>query len=230
MREYPKIYGPYKRHTEGPDRNKLIEGEWAHPDLEYLQHNQWLFTEKVDGTNIRVHWDGHKVSFGGRTERAQIPAKLVSLLQETFPEELFEQAFGENAATLFGEGFGAGIQKAGGNYMPFVDFVLFDVLVADWWLRRADVEDVANKTGVTVVPIVCEGTLHDGVALVRAGLTSAWGDFPAEGIVGVPTAGLLDRGGRRLMVKIKRADFPRGSPVGGAMKRAADQSALGKRP
>src|SRR5699024_469734 len=84
MREYPKIYGPYKRHTEGPDRNKLIEGEWTNPVLEHLQHTTWLFAEKVDGTNIRVHWDGHKVTFGGRTDRAQIPAKLIQALIEMF--------------------------------------------------------------------------------------------------------------------------------------------------
>jgi len=70
MREYPKIYGPYLRHTEGPDRNKLIEGAWSRPEIGYLADFEWHFTEKVDGTNIRVHWDGHKVEFGGRTERA----------------------------------------------------------------------------------------------------------------------------------------------------------------
>lgn len=62
MIEYPKIYGPYKRHTEGPDRNKLILGTWTSPELECLQHAEWYFTEKVDGTNIRVHWDGHRIS------------------------------------------------------------------------------------------------------------------------------------------------------------------------
>ena len=69
MSEYPKIYGPFKRHTEGPDKNKLIPGSWTVPEFEDLECNDWIWTEKVDGTNIRVHWDGHKVSFGGRTDQ-----------------------------------------------------------------------------------------------------------------------------------------------------------------
>lgn len=207
MREYPKIYGPYRRHTEGPDRNKLIEGDWSNSVLAYLQGARWIFTEKVDGTNIRVHWDGHKVTFGGRTDNAQIPAKLFARLTELFPEELFEQTFGEGEATLYGEGHGAGIQKGGGNYSPTLEFVLFDVMVGEWWLQRPDVEDVAQRLGVRVVPVIVTGTLHEAMDTVRAGLTSEWGDFPAEGLVGVPEVGLLDRAGRRVMVKIKRADF-----------------------
>ena len=34
------------------------------------------------------------------------------------------------------------------------DFVLFDVKCGDWMLQRADVEDVAGKLGIDVVPII----------------------------------------------------------------------------
>lgn len=208
MREYPKIYGPYNRHTEGPQRNKLIEGQWSRPEIGYLAQSEWNFTEKVDGTNIRVHWDGHKVEFGGRTDRAQIPAKLIAVLQNLFPEELFEQQFGETVVTLYGEGYGAGIQKGGGNYLAAgVNFTLFDVRVGDWWLLRPDVVDVGSKLGVDVVPLVLIGTVPDAIRLVRDGLASEWGAFPAEGLVGTTSAGLLDRAGNRIMVKIKTADF-----------------------
>jgi hypothetical protein len=208
MREYPKVYTPFNRHTEGPLRNKLIDGDWSRPEFFYLAACTWVFTEKVDGTNIRVHWDGHKVEFGGRTDNAQIPAKLIARLRQLFTEELFEQVFADTEVTVYGEGFGAGIQKGGGNYAPAPDFVLFDVLIGGFWLRRDDVEDVAKKLGLEVVPVVEHGTLHAGIAAVRGGLQSAWGAFPAEGIVGVPLAGLLDRAGNRIMVKIKRVDFP----------------------
>ena len=208
MREYPKIYGPYNRHTEGPLRNKLIEGQWSRPEIGYLAQFEWNFTEKVDGTNIRVGWDGHKVEFGGRTDRAQIPAKLIAVLQNLFPEELFEQQFGDTEVTLYGEGYGAGIQKGGGNYRAGgVDFALFDVNVGGWWLLRDDVVDVGRKLGVGVVPLIHRGTLADAIAIVRGGLESEWGNFLAEGVVGTTTAGLLDRAGNRIMVKIKTADF-----------------------
>lgn len=208
MREYPKIYGPYKRFTEGPDKNKLIIGEWTRPDYGCLADTPWLWTEKVDGTNIRIHWDGHKVTFGGRTDNAQIPANLYEVLSTNFPEELFEQAFGDSVATLYGEGYGNRIQKAGANYNPSaVDFVLFDVQVGDWWLLRNSVEDIAQKMGAAVVPVVLTGTVQDAIDAVSKGVASAWGEFTAEGVVGVPEMGLLDRSGRRIQMKVKTADF-----------------------
>lgn len=219
MEEYPKIYGPYKRATEGPNRNKVIFGDWSRPEFEYLSNNPWIWTEKVDGTNIRVHWDGHKVQFGGRTGAAQIPAKLITHLLNLFPEELFEQQFQETAVTLYGEGYGAGIQKGGGNYLPTgVHFTLFDVMIGGFWLLRESVEDVAQKMGVPPVPVVLTGTPHEAIRLVGQGLRSQWSPsvqlaphtrppFLAEGLVGVPCGGFLDRAGKRIMMKVKTADF-----------------------
>lgn len=207
MIEYQKIPGPYKRHTEGPNRNRLIEGMWSTPDLAVLAGIDWVWTEKVDGTNIRIHWDGHKVTYGGRTADAQLPARLLPVLDHLFPEELFEQQFNGTAVTLFGEGYGAGIQK-GGIYRADMSFVLFDVHIGGWWLRRTDVEDVASKIGIDVVPIVKTGTVGEAIEIVRAGLKSAWLGAPAEGLVGTTPTGLLDRNGVRIMVKIKAKDFP----------------------
>lgn len=206
MREYPKIPGPYKRHAEGLHRNEVIIGEWSDPVFEYLQDREWVFTEKVDGTNIRVHWDGHTVTFGGRTDRAQIPTKLFERLVELFPEELFEQTFQDSEVTLYGEGYGAGIQK-GGVYSPKQDFILFDVRIGNWWLLRADVEEIAIKLGIDIVPIMMISTLNRAIDVVREGLMSNWGNFPAEGLVGTTAPGLLDRSGHRIIVKIKAVDF-----------------------
>ena len=207
--EYPKIPGPFKREVEGPNRNKVILGEWANETLAFLGECDapFVFTEKVDGTNIRVHWDGHRVEFGGRTDNAQIPAKLVARLTAVFTEELFEQVFAETAVTLYGEGIGAGIQKGGGNYLPSPDFVLFDVLIGGWWLKREDVEDVANKLGIPVVPVVMTTTIGNAVHYLSEPRKSAWGDFQMEGLVGVPPVGLLNRAGQRVMVKVKAVDF-----------------------
>jgi hypothetical protein len=206
---YHKIPGLYKREEQKPFR--LIEGEYREPELKLLKDNQWYFTEKVDGTNIRVLWDGHNVVFGGRTENAQIPSHLVTKLNELFMgtrmEQVFEQVFGESPAILFGEGYGAKIQKGGGNYSSTQEFVLFDVKVGDWYLRREDVEDVAGKLSLKVVPIVHTGTLQEGVDLVKNGLASQWGDFEAEGLVAKPVVDLFNRKGERILTKIKAEDF-----------------------
>ena len=189
----------------------LIEGVYREPELELLKDIEWTFTEKIDGTNIRIMWDGHNVIFGGRTDNAQIPSHLVTKLNELFMgtriEQVFEQVFGESQAILFGEGYGAKIQKGGSNYSESQEFVLFDVKVGEWYLKREDVEDVALKFDLKVVPIVLTGKLQDGVDLVKMGLNSQWGNFTAEGLVAKPSTDLFNRKGERILTKIKHEDF-----------------------
>ena len=208
MSEYHKIQSIYKRDMTSK-RKTLIEGEWTLPEFEYLAGNAWTFTEKVDGTNIRVIFKDGGITFGGRTEDAQIPAQLVGRLNERFLPlaSKLGEVFADGAAVLCGEGYGAKIQKGGGNYRADQDFVLFDVRVGQWWLQRADVHDVAQKLGLEVVPVIGEGTLHDAVAWAKRGIRSAWGDFEAEGIVARPKTELMTRSGHRLVAKIKCRDF-----------------------
>ncbi len=210
MEKYPKIQTLFKRDMS--NKGRIIEGCYSLPEIEYLKDNIWVFTEKVDGTNIRIEWVrkiGRK--FGGRTDNAQIPAVLIQRLEELFTTEKLNNAISTEDAdflTLYGEGFGARIQKGGGNYNPDgVDFILFDVLVAGWWLKREDVTKIAESLGIKVVPIVGKGTLQEGVELIRNGLGSAWGSFPAEGIVMRPEIELKTRAGNRIITKIKHKDF-----------------------
>ena len=171
-----------------------------------------MWTEKVDGTNIRVIWDGHSVTFGGRTEKAQIPAVLVNRLNELFGGEqnaqMFEQLYGEREAVLFGEGYGNKIQAAGKAYKPDgVDFILFDVMIGYNYQPRETVEAIARAFGVQAVPIVGNGTLDEAVAFVQAHPKSTMGDVEMEGIVCRPARELRDRCGNRVIVKIKWHDF-----------------------
>jgi hypothetical protein len=204
---YPKIMSPFVRHTEGPLRNRLDMGSWARKEFLLLKDLPWEWTEKVDGTNVRVIWNGYKVRFGGRTDDAQMPVFLLHALQEMFPEELMEQQFGRNPAILFGEGYGAKIQKGGGNYRPDPGFVLFDVRVGDWWLLREGIVDVSTNLGIDLIPLEFTGSIQDAIAEVTNGWRSNWGDFTAEGLVGKPPMGIMGRDGDRLMIKIKTKDF-----------------------
>jgi hypothetical protein len=208
MSEYHKIQSIYKRDMTSK-RKTLIEGDWTLPEFEYLAGNVWTFTEKVDGTNIRVIFKDGSITFGGRTEDAQIPAQLVGRLNERFLPLATKlgEVFADGAAVLYGEGYGAKIQKGGGNYRADQDFVLFDVRVGQWWLQRPDVDDVAQKLGIDVVPVIGEGALHDAVAWAKRGIRSTWGNFEAEGIVARPKTELNTRTGHRLVTKIKCRDF-----------------------
>lgn len=215
MTEYHKIQSVFKRDMESKHK-KLIEGQWTLPEFEYLANNQWTFTEKVDGINISVMFAYGAVSLGGRTEAAQIPAKLVARLSERFFPfaTAITDVFPEGQAVLYGEGYGDQIQKGGGNYRADQDFVLFDVRVGNWWLQRADVEDVANKMGLDVVAVIGKGTLHEAVRAVRKGFFSSWGAFMAEGIVARPNTELITRSGKRIITKIKHVDFATTPPTG----------------
>ena len=210
MKTYEKIETLYQRDIEGT--KKLMPGVYRNPTMEFLKDNTWLWTEKVDGTNIRVYWDGHTVSFGGRTERASIPALLVNRLNDRFGGEenaqLFEQLFGEREVLLFGEGYGSGIQKAGKAYKPDgVDFILFDLMIGGNYQPRESVERCAASFGIGVVPIVGKGTLDEAVAFVKGNPRSQLGDIDMEGVVCRPEQELRDRCGERVICKIKWNDF-----------------------
>ena len=172
----------------------------------------WEWTEKIDRTNIRCDWDvaTGKLTFGGRTDNAQIHADLVRYLYENIPVENVKQVFPETSATIFGEGYGAGIQRGGGNYSDKKKLIIFDVLVdGRWWLSRGNVNDVAEKLHLDVVPYLGEMTLGDATEVVRAGFPSGinGGKARAEGMVGRTVEALFDKKGARLIVKLKTKDF-----------------------
>ena len=208
MTEYVKIPNIFKRETFG--KNKLIEGEYSSKELEYLKDAKWEFTEKIDGTNIRVCWDGYRVSFMGRTDKAQIPAHLLAKLEELFggesKEELFEQTFGKQNVILFGKGYGKKIQK-GGELYGDVNFRLFDVLVDGYWLLQDNVDCIAEIFEIETAPFMFRGTLEQGVQFIKTHPHSTLRDAEMEGIVGRPMVQMFSRTGERIMVKIKCRDF-----------------------
>jgi len=210
MKAYHKIQTVLKRDPR-TNYKTLVEGEVSLPEFEYLMGNLWTFTEKVDGTNIRVTFDGREIAFGGKTDNASIPAFLIKKLQDRFlpqAQKFVEKFGGETTGVcLYGEGYGAKIQKGGGNYRQDPDFVLFDVKIGEWWLKRVDVEDVARFFDLDIVPIIGEGTLIEMIDKARNGFNSMWGNFLAEGIVARPKVELLTRDGSRLIAKIKHKDF-----------------------
>lgn len=200
---YHKIQSLYKRDPENKFKT-FLDGQWSVPEFEYLKDAEWEWTEKVDGTNIRIIWDGESVHFGGRKENSQMHAGLVEHLRVTFTDEVMA-SLNEDQFMLCGEGFGAKIQK-GGNYCQTQRFVLFDVFCG-MWLERENVEDIAQGIGCPVVPIVGRGTLAEAVEYVKFSPDSAWGDFTAEGIVMRPSVELQTRRGHRIITKLKVRDF-----------------------
>lgn len=210
MIEYPKIQTLFNR---DPKTFRVIETEYRLPEFGIVNPAAWIFQEKIDGTNIRIGWDGAQVSIGGRTDNAQIPADLIAFLNKTFTPDALRAAFPDSAdATIFGEGYGPGIQKGGGDYRDSKGLILFNVKVGAWWLNYLDVCDVARKCSVPVVPTLNFGTIGEAVHTVRGGIHSkiAIRERLAEGIVARTDPILLRRDGSRLIWKLKTSDFREG--------------------
>lgn len=207
IKEYEKIETLFERDLE---TKKLVEGKFRNETVEFLKDIDWEFTEKIDGTNIRILWDGHKVSYYGRTDKAQIPSQLMNRLVELFGgevnEEIFEQHFGEVPVMLIGEGYGGKIQN-GGAYKETSDFILFDVFIAGNYQSRDTVKSVAAMFNLEVVPTIMIGKLQDGINYVKAKPKSKIGTADSEGLVARPLQELRDRCGHRIIVKIKVRDF-----------------------
>lgn len=214
MKEYHKIQSMFKR--DMANQGKMLFDQWTLPEFEYLKDNPWVFTEKVDGTNIRVMFDGGEITYNGKTDNAQLPGDLIQTLHKMFDSklDLFKETFnakegyepGMTEVYFYGEGYGAGIQK-GGCYRPDKSFVMFDIKIGEVWLQREDVEEIAKKFEVDIVPVIGEGTLMEAIETVKKGFKSTWGDFIAEGIVARPKVELKTRRGDRMITKIKHCDF-----------------------
>ena len=177
------------------------------------------------------------VEYKGKTDNAQISPKLLKFMQDHFPEEKVLAALGlkkeipieewaehkwvrddrtpnyeaiPDLYTIYGEGYGCGIQK-GGNYIKDgIDFRVFDVKVNNIWLKTEARDEIANKLGANIVPLYGYRTIDEAVDVVRSGVvTGMWANpsLVEEGLVLRTDCGLLNRQGKRLIVKIKTEDF-----------------------
>ena len=210
MQKYHKIPTVFKR-DKANGYKTLLKGQFSLPEFEYLQNATWVFTEKVNGTNIRINFTPDSLCFIlGKTDKAQLPTPLINRLETIFLPLVSRvvEAFGDNHLCLYGEGYGPKINK-GKKYSVNHDFVLFDVTINEQYQPRANVETIAITLGLDIVPILGKGSLWDMYELVNKGFPSQWGDFTAEGIVARPEVELQSRSGQRIITKLKFKDFRR---------------------
>jgi len=192
--------------------------EYESPLFTSLLFAQWEVTEKIDGTNIRIGWDGKEtVTFTGRENKnSRLPGPetgVPQLLESTFTVDRF--LAGEHPhqpMVIFCEAFGPKIGKYGHLYGDQPALAVLDVLAGSWWLQRDTMTNVAAMFGLQLPPLLdAKASLAEASDLVQSGLRSQFGreEFWAEGIVARPALGVLDRSGRPIRVKIKN-DYFRG--------------------
>lgn len=206
---YHKIFSLFNRDKQ---TNKLIHGDWTRYEFWYLANCQWEWTEKIDGTNIRVIYENGNIRIGGKTENAQLPAQLHTSLIDMFSGwrlEKMKDLFGDKNVTLFGEGYGPKIQN-GGQYRNDQGFILFDVNVNGKWEDSLEVGSLCNRLALDVVPIIGVGTLWEAIGEVHfesVVAKRAGNSLKAEGLVVRPVRGLLDSNGERIIAKLRAKDY-----------------------
>ena len=209
MKKYPKISGLYPFNGELKQFD-AIDG-CADRNVELLKNHMWLWSEKVDGTNIRLYWDGYDLYLKGRTDKSQFSADQEEYLLDNVATDalkhLIEQMFKEKEVYIYGELHGKNIQKVGKLYSEDYQFRVFDIEIDGIWLERHDVQDLCGQLGLKHVPYILEGTIGDAEDWVMENKFSTFSDAPLEGLVGIPVGGFLDRQGKRIAVKVKYRDL-----------------------
>ncbi len=221
--EYHKINALYKRWIKGVDPIETLPAgkrygdfkdfEFACDEFEYLYNNLWIWSEKLDGTNIRIYADWgeeigkHVYTVKGKDENSIVPKELSDWVWKWLEanQKLIDETLPNKDVILYGEGVGSKIQKVGHCYGE-QHFKLFDVNIGGVWLKKEAVQDIASKINLDTVTTWI-GTVQDAINKVRSLPKSAFGDFTLEGYVGEPLVRLSDVQGRRIITKIKVVDF-----------------------
>ena len=173
------------------------------------------------------------IRIAGKTDNAQIPKNLLKHMQEKYTNEKILGALGlkefipvsewnskynwddyskiPSIYTIYGEGYGEGIQSGGWYIKGGNEFIVFDVKVNDIYLKTEARDEIATKLGAPIVPFKGYFTLDEAIDYVRKGFRSVVAENPevkmAEGLVLRTDLGLRNRMGNRLIVKIKYEDF-----------------------
>ena len=236
MRDAKNVIMPYDSFTE-PEFEYLRNLKWRGEEkidgtsmrIEVIKVPVW--DGGIEGSTI----NGVKfnVRIAGKTDNAQIPKNLLKHMQEKYPNEKVLAALGlkefipvdewefehnwltyeqiPNIYTIYGEGYGEGIQSGGWYIKGGNEFIVFDVKVNDIYLKTEARDEIATKLGAPIVPLIGYFTLDEAIDFVRKGFRSVVAENPevkmAEGLVLRTDLGLRNRMGKRLIVKVKYEDF-----------------------
>jgi len=192
-----------------------------------------------DNPEVKLIGVQFNVRIAGKTDNAQIPKNLLKHMQEKYPNEKVLASLGlkefipveefvdhkwvmedgvtpnydviPNIYTIYGEGYGAGIQSGSWYIKDGNEFIVFDVKVNDIYLLTSARDEIATKLGAPIVPLIGYFTLDEAIDFVRKGFRSKVAENPnakmAEGLVLRTDLGLRNRMGKRLIVKVKYEDF-----------------------
>jgi ATP-dependent RNA circularization protein (DNA/RNA ligase family) len=162
---------------------------------------KWHVSEKIDGTNVRVHWSPltEEINFYARTDNGCLPSHLVNFLTKKFTPHSLGHITKD--AIIFGEGYGFKIQN-GTIYskIPDVRFACFDILIDNYWCEQHTVEVICEKAGIDVAPKYAYLTI-DEINDTKDRESILFPGNKPEGVI--LKSDLYDRSGSRITYKIK---------------------------
>jgi len=216
--KYHKIQTVFKREIDknGKYTSKIIDGLWTKEEFKILKDITWNWYEKIDGTNIRINFDGENITFAGRTDKAIIPNHLMKYLQDKYLSQIekFKTLFNKTDNTdiiIFGEGYGHKIQAVGDKYLADnkVSFIGFDININGIWLKKEDVKTIFDTLDTDMTPLIYTGNITEAINIVKKGFNSkiSHSILKAEGLVGIPVGNFKDRMNNRIITKLKTKDF-----------------------
>lgn len=114
---------------------------------------------------------------------------------------------------IYGEFYGKGVQKCGGNYdKDNKRFSVFDICQQGWWVPINILNDYCAKLSLDIAPYIGQMTIAEAEAMVMNGFKTRVAnvsnpDLIEEGIVARPVVPIKDPRGNRIIVKIKYCDY-----------------------
>lgn len=222
---YPKITSPFKR-TD--NKSKTVNTSvWFDDYAKFFGESGLPFysTEKVDGTNLNIVYDGNHIQYTGHTDKTSWNPEVEEWIKSKFQtpefEQMCEQRFGENEIKLCGELIGPKIQN---NFYKLEDykFILFDIHndTSNIWWNRQNVEENAKELNLDIAPLI-GGTNFIDLSSESKNTLRGWTnllqnaefkskineDIEIEGFVVRPLMEILKANGERVIYKIKIKDI-----------------------
>jgi hypothetical protein len=188
-------------------------------DQKILNFKRCYALEKVHGTSAHISWDeeAHKVQggkysgltfFGG----GESHERFAGLFDPQALRDAF-LALGCPKVTVYGEAYGGRQQGMSHTYGPDLRFIVFDVMIGETWLNVPNMDQVATKLGLEVVPWEETSTDLDSLnalrdkpseVAIRRGMGN---DKKREGVVLRPLEEMTTNNDHRVIVKHKIDKF-----------------------
>jgi len=212
--KYEKFSSPFKKDEKFRNTIEVAQS---------LPVGTWIKTEKIDGTNIRIiltkpNEEGNrdiliasrKLVLNQEDKNSKQYMDCIKEINLNKIKEYFKEV--ESTIVIYGEGYGAGVQK-GGIYSSIKDFRVFDIRIGEAYQDFEYVQKVCIDNQLNIVPVIGEckeityGECYDSLKKFQETLIRDGSGGKPEGIVYKFEPVLLNKYKERLIFKVKFKDF-----------------------